>query len=434
MRSSSGTSHPSGVLGPVLPAAEFPCDGRPQSPEPARRPAGAGRGLGSPGRHHHPAPPPVGGPARGTTGSGPAATDADPGTAHWRWEEILANVLGISVPDRAALLSQPWLVVTRAGAPAPEAREIWAAPRDAGPSGAAGPVTVYLSPELHVAGGLWDQFRQAPLAALSGVPAGHYGTLPLQPPTFRAVEQALAAVTGFYARAADTFSGIASHASARGAVTPDDRAQIAGRLETVTFDPQGQLRTLGAYSLAVGRVGDAAARFLTALWDAYSEWARQMAHSPLGAIIQLLNPAGAAKAADVHQIADSRDTRYGDLATPRGWEEVERQAKGQWLSLLTGEAPDGSFSGLDPLGRDALSGLVSQYDAARAVLAPASGWRRPATAGRPFSAFANLPGPGATSRGGPEASHTEDSAARTAAPSFRPRRRPADRSDLGPCE
>jgi hypothetical protein len=333
-------------------------------------------------------------PLSGTGGSTPEATV---GNADWQWEKILTTVLGISIPDRSALLGQPWLVITHDGATLQEAHQIWTGSWDSTPSGGPHSIRVYLSPSLYAAGGLWDQFRQAPLTALSGVPAGQYGTLPLQPPSFHVVELALAGVTGFYARAADAFSGLARHASARSTGFSGSVAQLFGKLGTIMLSPHDQSSTLVAYSAAVGQAGDAAARFLTALWTAYCGWAEQAAQSPLGAIGQLLAQIGEPEAVDTYQIADPQDTPYGDLATGQGWAEVEQQAKDRWLGLLTGETPGAAFSGLDPLGRAALSGLVSQYDSAIATLTPTVGPGIPAIRSRPFSAFANLPGPGVTS-------------------------------------
>jgi hypothetical protein len=321
--------------------------------------------------------------------------------ADWQWEKILTTVLDISVPHRSVLTGQPWLAIRRDGATLQEAREIWAVSWDATPSGGPHSITVYLSPSLYATGGLWDQFLQAPLTALSGVPAGRYGMLPLQPPSFHVVELALAAAAQFYARAAETFIGLAGHAPtlSTGPSGSVDQivAQLFGELGTIMLSSHDQLSTPIAYSAAVGQAGDAAARFLAALWVAYSGWTEQVAHSPLGAIVELLAAIGEPGAAGTYRIADPRDTRYGDLTTDRGWAEVEQRAKDRWLGLLTGETPRGAFGGLDPLGSAALSGLASQYDSTMAALAPIVGPRIPAVRARSFSAFANLPGLDVTS-------------------------------------
>jgi hypothetical protein len=293
----------------------------------------------------------------------------------WQWETILATVLGIPIPDRGALSGQPWLVVEHGGSTLPGAHQIWTASWDTKPTSGSGAISVYLDPSLYTVGGPWDQFQEAPAAALSGVPEGNYETLPMRPSSFQAIGLALASATNWFGATAQEFSDLALGTSSSGSDLAGSAQQVIadlfGRLGTITLSLHDQMSSPVAYSAAIEQAGEAATQFLANLWSAYSGWAQQSAHSPLGALVQLLTAIAEPGADGAYVIADPQDTPYGDLTTDQAWTTVEQQAKNLWLSLLTGET-DG-FAGLDPLGHAALSGLVSQYDSAISTLVPVAG-------------------------------------------------------------
>ncbi|MGD0558669.1 MAG: hypothetical protein ABSA93_27285 [Streptosporangiaceae bacterium] len=337
-------------------------------------------------------------PLSGTGSFTPESAASDTDYAGWQWETILATVLGVAVPDRSALSGQEWLTITHDGATVPGAHQIWTAAWDTTPTSGAGSIAVYLNPALYTVGGAWNQFEQAPATALSGVPAGSYGTLQVQPSTFNAAGLALADVTDWFGSAAEELSGLARDASAPGSGISGSSAQVVAetfaKLATITLSLHDQMSSPVAYSNAIEQAGDAAARFLSNLWSAYSGWTAQPAYSPLGALVQLLEAIAEPGTGGQAVIADPQDTSYGDLTTDQAWATVEQQAKDLWLSLLT----DGTagFGGLDPLGHAALGGLVSQYDSAINALAPVVGPATPAVQRRTVG-----PGEATGGRGGP---------------------------------
>ena len=339
----------------------------------------------------------------------------------WSWEVMLATVLGIGAPDRGEVTGQPWLAVQANGPGAAGWHLIWSAGWDTSPDGGgASSIQVYLNPALYTDGGAWDSYLTAPATALAGVPTQDYGGLPLSPPTFQSASVAVTGVTTFLASAVHEFGALHTEAASGPA------AEFQGDVATVVSELLGDLRralaavhdqmtTPESYGASISTAGDAAGQFLTDLMSAYLAWTQVPAHSPLGAVVQVLEGIATPDGNGAYVIPDPRNTPFGDLTDPGAWPAVEQQAKNLWTGLLAGESPD--FAGLDPQGRIALGKLTSQLAATSATVVPVVGPGMPArqqapdspvtgqgATGAPPSArpAAQTAGPGAA--GGPAAS------------------------------
>jgi hypothetical protein len=285
---------------------------------------------------------------------------------------VLAAVLDVVVPDRSAVTGQPWLVVKHDDETLPGAHEVWGASWTTSTVKAAGAISVYLDPVLNDPAGPASLFQVTP-SVLGGVFDGAYGTflyslLPLQPPAFLRAGQALSAATDWFGTAAHQFTSMdqSARASLSGAAA-QVIADLFGQLGSVAASLHEQMSGPVSYASAIAdTAGGAALRFLNSLWLAYSDWTRQPAYTPAGAIVQVLQAVGQPQPDSTYLINDPEHTAYGDLTTDQGWTTAEQRAKNQWLSLLT-TGTDG-FGGLDPLAHDALSSLIGAYDRAVNVL------------------------------------------------------------------
>jgi hypothetical protein len=314
------------------------------------------------------------------SGTGTATPEGAAGNADyggWPWEVMLATVLGIGAPDRGEVTGQPWLMTQQNEQADAGSHLIWTAGWDTGPDGAgASSIHVYLGPGLYTAGGAWDTFLTAPATALAGVPAQDYTGLPLSPPSFQSASAGVTSVTNWLATAADRFGALYSQAASGPA------AGFQGNLATVVTELLGDLRASVAavhdqmtspepYGASIGAAGDAAGQFLADLMSAYLTWTQVPAHSPLGAVVQVLENIAEPDGNGAYNIADPRNTPFGDLTSPDAWSAVEQQAKARWTGLLTGDSPD--FAGLDPQGRIALAKLTNQLASTSAVVVPVIG-------------------------------------------------------------
>jgi hypothetical protein len=297
--------------------------------------------------------------------------------ADWTWETVLGNVLNVPMPDRSAVTGQQWLVIEHGNDTLPGAHEFWNASWTASTTKASGVISVYLNPALADPASPVSLFQTAP-DALAGVPDGTYSTpaygpLPMQPPAFQPVGQALANATDWFAVAAQQFNsmGASAQASLSGAAA-QMFADLFGRMKTVATSLYDQMSDPVSYANAiVDTASGAAVSFLASLWSAYSDWTQQPAYTPAGAVVAVLQAAGQLQPDGTYVINDPENTAYGDLTTGQGWATVEQQSKNLWLSLLT--TGTGSFGGLDPLAHSSLSSLISQYDSAISVLQPVTG-------------------------------------------------------------
>ncbi len=304
----------------------------------------------------------------GTSAPEQAAANADYST--WPWETVLATVLSIPISDRSEVTGQPWLTIAQGGQPVPGGHLIWSASWNTKPKSGGTSLQVYLNPALYEGGGAWDRFVNAPAQALNGTA----GALPLVPRTFQAAQLALAGVTSGFSDMSTNLDKIHHDATANGTPFQGNAATVIGQLfdslHGATLSIYDQLSN-PSYSNAVGAAGDAARAFLGNINSAYTAWSQFAEHSPLGAVVQVLTAIATPDGNGGYTITDPQNTPFGDLTTPGAWDAVEQQAKGLWLGLLTGNSY--TFSGLDLLGRSALSTLVGQYATTTGIVKPVVG-------------------------------------------------------------
>jgi hypothetical protein len=345
-----------------------------------------------------------------TSGAGTAAPEGAAGNADygaWPWEVMLATVLGIAAPDRSEVTGQPWLMTQQNGEGDAGSHLIWTAGWDTGPDGAgASSIHVYLSPGLYTAGGAWDTFLTAPATALAGVPGQDYTGLPLSPPTFQSASVAVTSVTNWLAAAADQFSAL--HAQAASGSAAEFQGNLATEVTELLDGLRASLSAMHeqmvspeAYGTSIGTAGDAATQFLANLMSAYLAWTQVPAHSPLGAVVQVLEGIASPDANGAATIPDPRNTPFGDLTSPDVWPAVEQAAKSLWTGLLTGQSP--GFAGLDPQTRAALSKLTGQLAATSAAVVPVIGPGLPSRQQAPASTGAGQGAPGTPPPGQPPA-------------------------------
>jgi len=325
-------------------------------------------------------------PMSGTGDSTPETAAGNDSYSAWPWEVMLATVLGIGTPDRGEVTGQPWLTVLSDGQSAGGAHLIWTAGWDTSPKSGATSIGVYLNPALYTMGGAWDRFLNAPLQALSGVTGGNYAGLPLNPEDFQTVSLSVAAVRDWMASATDQFAGLYQQASS-GPIAKF-QGNLAGVVAELLADLRGfmaslheQMTSPTAYDASIAAAGEAASQYLTDLMSAYTGWTQVPGHSPLGAVVQLLEEIATQDSGGAYVIPDPQDTPYGDLTVSGSWAAVEQQAKTLWTSALIGGSPD--FAGLDPLGRAALAKLVDQFATTTSVIVPVLGPAPPPLATSP---------------------------------------------------
>jgi hypothetical protein len=346
-------------------------------------------------------------PMSGAGGSTPEAAAGNASYATWPWEVMLATVLAIGAPDRSEVTSQSWLTVGNDGQGANGAHQIWTASWDTSPHSAATSIQVYLNPALYTTGGAWDRFLNAPAQALSGVPGQDYSALPLQPPSFQASSLKVSNLTNWIEATADQFGAMHNRA-ASGPVAhfqgnlADVVTELLGDLRAVMASIHEQMTSPASYATAVATAGDAAAQFLTDLATAYSGWTQVPEHSPLGAVVQVLEGIATQDGNGGSVIADPQNTPFGDLTASGSWAAVEQQAKNLWVNTLA--VGSAGFAGLDPLGRAALSKLVDQFATTTSTIAPVLGPATPPPATNPVHPGPGnngLPGGGSGGQGGP---------------------------------
>ena len=127
--------------------------------------------------------------------------------------------------------------------------------------------------------------------------------------------------------------------------------------------------------------------FLNDLLSAYSSWTQLVSHSPLGAIVTVLEQIATPDGNGGFVIADPQNTPFGDLTDDSTWQAVEQQAKNLWTGTL-GMGTDG-FAGLDLLGRNALNKLVTQFTTTTNDLVPVIGPATPPIQSNPVNPTPN---------------------------------------------
>jgi hypothetical protein len=338
-------------------------------------------------------------PFSGTGTSTPEAAAGNADYSAWQWEPVLATVLSIPIPDRSEVTGQPWLTVGHDGQGGPGSHLIWTAGWNAGQNSGATSIDVYLSPALYTAGGAWDRFANSPPQALSGVPSRQYAGLPLVPPSFDGASIVMASATNFWQSAAQQFRAMHDDATSGHIVGfQGNLARVVGELldhlRTVTVRLHQQMTEPVRYSDAIEAAGGSAAAFLVDLLTAHSSWTELAEHSPLGAVVTVLEQIATKDPSGGYVIPDPQNTPYGDLTIDSSWAAVEQHAKDLWTGTLTGGSAD--FAGLDLLGRTALNKMVNQFAATTSALVPVVGPGSPPIQPKPVNATPNNGGHGNT--------------------------------------
>lgn len=318
-------------------------------------------------------------PMSGTGTSTPEAVANDDGYAAWRWEVVLATVLGAGIPDRTDVTGQSWLTIGHDGQGGAGAHLIWTAGWQTGPTSGGKSLQVYLNPALYTSGGAWDRFFNAPVQSLAGVPTGKFDGLPLVPPTFVAASTEIATVTNWIQSAADRFEKMHNDATSGPIAGFQGNlasvvAELLASLHTVMLNVHDQMTYPTSYSDSIAAAGNSATTFLTDVLSAHSSWAALIEHSPLGAVVKVLEGIATQDANGNYVIADPQNTPFGDLTVDGSWTAVEQQAKNLWTGTLVGST---DFTGLDLLGRTALGKLVSQFGVTTSTIVPVADPAKP---------------------------------------------------------
>jgi hypothetical protein len=307
--------------------------------------------------------------------STPEAVAGNADYSAWQWEAVLATVLSIPIPDRSEVAGQPWLTIDHDGQGGVGSHLIWTAGWNKRQNSGATSIEVFLSPALYTAGGAWDRFLNSPPQALSGVPARQYAGLPLVPPSFDGASLVLASATDLWESAAQQF-GVMHQDATSGPIVGFQgnlatvAGELLGHLRTVTVLLHQQMTEPVRYSDSIDAAGASAATFLADLLSAHSSWTQLAEHSPLGAVVSVLEQI-ATRESGGYVIPDPQNTPYGNLTVDSSWAAVEEQAKSLWTGTLTGSSAD--FAGLDLLGRTALNKMISQFDSTTSALVPVVG-------------------------------------------------------------
>ncbi len=337
-------------------------------------------------------------PLSGTGTSTPEAAAGNADYSAWQWEAVLASVLSIPIPDRSEVTGQPWLTIGQDGQGG-GSHLIWTAGWDQNKNSGATSIEVYLSPALYTAGGAWDRFLNSPPQALSGVPSGQYAGLPLVPPSFDGASLVVASATNFWESAAEQFGVMYGNATSGPIVGFQGNlatvvSELLGHLRTVTVSLHQQMTEPVNYADSIEAAGVSATTFLADLLSAHSSWIQPAAHSPLGAVVTVLEQIATQGPGGGYVIPDPQNTPYGDLTVASSWAAVEQQAKNLWTGTLTGGTA--GFAGLDPLGRTALNKMISQFAATTTALAPVVGPAPPRLTQNPVNPRSNGGGSGQT--------------------------------------
>jgi hypothetical protein len=344
-------------------------------------------------------------PLSGTGTSTPEPMAGNDDYSAWPWESVLATVLNIPIPDRSEVSGQSWLTISHDGQGGPGSHVIWTAGWNTSQNSGATSIEIYLNPALYTVGGPWDRFLNSPPQALSEVSSHQYNGLPLGPPSFDAASLSVSSVTDFWQSAAQEL-GVMYTESTSGSIVgfqgnlASVAADLLNHLRTVAVNLHEQLTVPVRYSDSITTAGGSAATFLTDLLSAYSSWIQVVSHSPLGAVVTVLEQIATPDGNGGYVIADPQNTPYGDLTVDSTWLAIEQQAKNLWTGTLVG-VPDG-FAGLDLLGRTALSKLVTQFTTTTNDLVPVVGPANPPIQPKPVDP---TPNNNSSSKNGPSDLH-----------------------------
>jgi len=315
------------------------------------------------------------------------ATTAAPVTttnfSEWNWEEIVNNVLGLGLPDRAEVTKPRWTGLqsnsSGDGSHFYIYGVIWGKDDSNDMTSQAGDDTlIYLNPVLQTPGGPWDAFLNDLPNTVWDRSTGSIITkhIWLDPTTFYPPVYALAGVEAMFANSVGTLTTVSSalntDASQFKGKAGGAFAQIINDLLTQTTYASTTMGLPGgakSYSMMLADAGSEAIDFLNAIWNSYCAWTLQMASTPLGAILQTMlnhqivieqnNKPGMYEA---NPALDPNDTYYGMLSTNGAWMALENDAKKLWNQAIADT--------LDYNAMNALQALALSYNNAGRTMQP----------------------------------------------------------------
>jgi hypothetical protein len=272
----------------------------------------------------------------------------------WNWEEILNQILGTTMPDRAQILQGRWTGMLNHSAGSNNYFYIYGVTWGAGGDSSQETYDdslIYLNPALLTKGGPWDIFLNTPYSALWDSSKGFDPSkfLDLQPQSFQAPALALQAVEMMYLNSLDTLGTLSSALNT-------DGSQFQGKAGGAFYQLINNLRkhvssvaeTMGipnwpgSYDYDVNAAGEAAAAFLKSIWNSYAAWTNLMEHSPLGAILRSMINHGVVTqdANGKYEANPNLDPNYSSyvppsLTTDGAWLAVEADAKNLWTAAVT---------------------------------------------------------------------------------------------------
>jgi hypothetical protein len=341
-----------------------------------------------------------------TTTSTSANTPQNTEYQTWTWEQIMNTTLGLSLPDRSEITNGRWTGIETGSKTDPGLYLIFQLKYYTS-AYKSNTVNVYLAPEFTFEStsgpseSPWLVFQQGPgqllgtFTATSGsfdMPAGAYGldtpatSAPLIDPSgFAPAAQALMDAESFYMNAMDNLGfiaqGLAGNANQFQGEAGGEFAQLMqdfSQQATYAAQTMGVPSDLGlpgqsdtSYSGLVLEAGRAAGDYLGGVWNAWANWTQQLAHTPLGAILQAMMDFGIVQGqAGNWSVANVNLLNFNvsgvgnnlNLASDETWLAIEGQAKKDWGIEVV--------NGLDVPGQKALYGLVSGYYQATDNLGP----------------------------------------------------------------
>ena len=302
--------------------------------------------------------------------------------ADWNWEEILYQVLGVSLPDRSEVTSGRWTGVEINTSGDGNHFYIygvtWSVGSDTNYSG--NDALVYLQPALQAKGAPWDAYLNDFPNAVWSPDTGFYPkNVDLDATTFIPPTLALSGVEGMFHNASTTLESLSSALSSD---ATQFKGKAGGAFAQLVNDLYKQSSTAYAmmtgsnppyssYSGLVGEAGSVAAKFMLALWNAYANWSNLIEHSPLGAILATLVAGGVVTTVtdsngvtqyEANPGLDPNFSSFGMLTTDAAWQKIDTAAQALWKAGLK--------SALDYPAGQALAALVKAYEAAANYVRP----------------------------------------------------------------
>jgi hypothetical protein len=308
----------------------------------------------SPGSYNQPSHTPANGYNNTTPSSTPVNSPGGTDYTEWNWEQVLAGVLGIQIPDRDQVTSFRW-TATDSNDEGGSLFEIFG--YSGGYHTVAGEVVVpgsggsfyaYLNPALQDSGGPWDEFYNAPVQLFSqmlSTSPPNYMSVAVDPRTFGSAEWAFSDAQEFYQDATETFNSVGSGLQSEASQFQGDAGQAFYNLIDHLYDATQTISAqIGRFSPAQPNsyaqlIAGAAVNtinFVNGIWQTMGAWQERLDHSPLGAIYQaLLDGNVVSGSPGNYYIPNVLDAgTYGDLLTDSTWYNIEGDAKKLWLASI----------------------------------------------------------------------------------------------------